>query len=235
MANADELPAAGAKAGLPSQPPAGEKEYCGVGEAALMDAIEHVVLMLCDTFPFGYFDLDDIKQEARLFALKALPRYDHERNLRNFLFIHVRNRLLNLQRDKKMRNDPPCAQCHNGDFCGKEVKGKACDDYTLWFRRNAAKSNLVQPGAWSDAVAAQHWDRNSPGPPEIAAKAELLQRLDADMPAGLRGDFVRLRDGASVPKPRRDAVIAAARGILGVDLTSIGGDEPDDEKESDTL
>lgn len=66
-------------------------------------------------FVFYPFDLDDIKQHARYEALRALKGFNPlksnkqakpgttslEEKLRAFLFRHVKNRLINLQRDKR--------------------------------------------------------------------------------------------------------------------------------------
>lgn len=189
----------------------------------VLAAIEHVCLMLASSFTFGYFDVDDIKQQARIYAMEALPKYDGERDLANFLFIHVRNRLLNLQRDKLRRNDPPCLSCHEGRPCSRSDDGLSgspvvCRRYGEWFRRNAAKAGLMQPSGWTDALASQHTDRSQKSASEQVARQELLQRLDTDLPASLRSDYMRMKEGASLPRARREAVLRAAREVLGIDL-----------------
>src|SRR3954453_8942961 len=83
-----------------------------ITEADFLAAIEKVVGILASSFAFGYFEVEDIKQQARLFAIEAMKRYDPSRPLDNFLYAHIKNRLINFRRDKFRRNDPPCLSCH---------------------------------------------------------------------------------------------------------------------------
>jgi len=48
---------------------------------------------------FGIYNKDDIKQEAALFCIDALDRYESG-PLENFLMVHAKNRLLNLIRNE---------------------------------------------------------------------------------------------------------------------------------------
>jgi len=66
----------------------------------VMEIIESIINMIAPSFTFSYYDVDDIKQEARIFALEALKRFDPEKGeLRTFLLTHIKNRLINLRRD----------------------------------------------------------------------------------------------------------------------------------------
>src|SRR5947208_703774 len=89
-------------------------------EAQVVEAIEKAVGMLAPSFAFGIYDVEDIRQEARIFAIEALPRYDGVRPLENFLYSHVKNRLINLRRDKFRRADAPCKACHSSYTSGSE-------------------------------------------------------------------------------------------------------------------
>ena len=52
-----------------------------------------------------------MKQQAAIFALEGLEKYDNKRPLENFLWTHVRNRLFNYKRDNYQRPDKPCLSC----------------------------------------------------------------------------------------------------------------------------
>lgn len=205
-------------------PDSSTKPRQSLPEAEVLEAIEHVTVRLCRKFCFAYYELADVKQEAAKFVLEQLYRYDGLRPLKNFLWIVVKTRLTNLVRDIDHRSDPPCPDCYDGRPCGPG--GKSCGRFVEWFKRNFAKQSLAKPGTWSDAVDARHVDRSSPDPAEEAARHELLHRLDAELPAGLRADYARMKEGSHVPKARREKVLEAAREILGVDLHG-----PDSEKE----
>lgn len=181
----------------------------GKTEREVLEAIERAVGALSPSFVFGAYGLDDIKQQARLFALEALPRYDPQRPLFNFLCKHVRNRLINLKRDKHRRNDPPCLPCHHGSPC----EGRAyCKKYEAWLHRNNAKANLSRP-VGLDSVSEERGRESTVH--QDAELSEMLRLIDEKLPVSLRADYLRMREGVSVSRARRDAVTEAVRGIIG--------------------
>ena len=68
--------------------------------------IVRVVERVSPSHTFPNYSIEDIKQEAYIMCLQALPKWDGIRPLENFLARHVRNRLNNLRRDKYYR--PGC-------------------------------------------------------------------------------------------------------------------------------
>ena len=68
-------------------------------EQEVVDTINKVVSRYAHRFRFGYYDADDIKQEAFIIAMEALDRYDNDGPLESFLAVHVKNRLSNFKRD----------------------------------------------------------------------------------------------------------------------------------------
>lgn len=185
-----------------------------------LSAMEHVAIVLSRSFCFGYFDLDDIRQQARLFALEALPDYDGVRDLANFLFTHVRNRLLNFQRDKLRRNDPPCKACHAGNLCSGSPEGSsdgvACQKYRRWFQRQVSKAGIMQPSAWTEATDRRHCNPDEAGPSELAATQEVWQKIDERLPAEYRAEYRKMRDGLCINKARREHIIGVIRELLGL-------------------
>lgn len=188
----------------------------GQTEQSVVDAIEKVVSVLAPSFVFGPYDLDDIRQQGRLFALQVLDkdRYDPARPLENFLYTHVRNRLLNLRRDKLRRNDPPCKRCHSGNPC-EEAEGHVCDKYAAWLARNQAKADLLRPldltNISEDKVRRT---RVTSSVQEDAELSEFVKRIDEQLPVEFRSTFLQMRAGVSVPKSRRQQVEAAMKEIL---------------------
>ena len=76
----------------------------GVTEKELLKIIDEIANQFCNKLKFTYYEAEDIKQECYIIAATCLDRYDGKRPLRNFLFIHIRNRLFNLKRDKFCRS-----------------------------------------------------------------------------------------------------------------------------------
>lgn len=187
----------------------------GCTESMVLASIEKAVNMLAPSFVFGYLTVDDLKQQGTLYALQALSKgkYDPTRPLDNFVYSHIKNRLINYRRDNYRRNDPPCRDCHAAAMGGGEAT--FCDRYAAWRERNLRKVNVMRPldldyisdeGEPNTRVAATAEDN--------AKEAELLSRIDEMLDVSLRADYLRLRAGQALPKTRREAVEAAVREIL---------------------
>src|SRR5689334_18040183 len=121
----------------------------GVTEQSLMIAINKAMNLLSYSFRFGYHDHEDIKQQGTLFALEAIAKgsYDPTKPLDNFIYSHIKNRLINFKRDKFKRNDAPCIKCFEADrLCEQPThNGEFCDRYLQWRKRNVSRQNLMNP------------------------------------------------------------------------------------------
>ena len=165
-------------------------------EAEVLATITTVVNRIAHKYRFGYYDIDDIKQEAFIIAMEAMDRYDEGRPLENFLAVHISNRLKNFKRDNFFRPDyvPP--------------SGKITND-------NNTKRFLMEP-LDIDNIRDEH-DRNMRGEENIVdelAKKELMDIVDTSLDMGLRGDYLRILHGVYVPKPRREQIYEAIMQIL---------------------
>lgn len=188
-------------------------------EEQILQEIEKIVNILAHNFTFGYYDLDDIKQEGRIEGIKALERYDEDLPLANFLCVHIRNRLINIIRNKYHRNDPPCKSCY-GSIQGEtqHVDGKYCAKFLAWKSRNARKAGLVCPADLSniDDTSEETTKINSTVSEDFA-KQEIWDMIDLKLPSFMRADYLKLKAGISIPKNRRDAVIKKIREFLTMD------------------
>lgn len=158
--------------------------------------IDDIVNRLAPTFTFGYYDEDDLKQEGRIFAMEALPRYNPNRDtsLKTFLYNHVRNRYLNLKRDKYARPAP------------KNIKD---EELEKWLKRNSSKRSLIDTLDISD-------DRNEPYSPEydLIQHKEMLRIIDIHLPVEYRGDYRCLIEDVKLPKSRRVKILEVLKEIL---------------------
>ena len=165
-------------------------------EAEVLATMTRVVDRIAHKYRFGYFDIEDIKQEAFIIAMEAMERYDEARPLENFLAVHVSNRLKNFKRDNFFRPDyvPP--------------SGKITND-------NNTKRFLMEP-LDIDNIRDEH-ERNMRGDDNIVdelAKKELMGIVDASLDMSLRSDYLRILHGVYVPKPRREQIYEAIMQIL---------------------
>lgn len=187
----------------------------GMTEQEVVAAVERVLDALAHKLPFGYHTADDIRQQGWLLALEALAsgKYDPGRPLANFLYRHVKNRLLNLKRKQQKRAEVPCARCARSDYCGSD--GAPCRRHTAWEKNNKVKANLMHPVDLDGLAAEQECAARTQS--EAAAAAELTEMeraLDEGIPVELRSTYLRMRAGLTVPRDKRAAVEAACRSIL---------------------
>lgn len=184
----------------------------GYTEQQVLEAIEKAVQMLSRSFPFGYFDRDDIKQEARIFGLECLAKFNTARPLENFLFAHIRNRLLNLRRNKFMRSDPPCKKCHDGVFCFDPMP---CEAYRKWLATNITKANIMCP------TNIEHIEHDNEKHAQCQndtldklATEEILRIIDRELPVEHRAAYLQLRAGIKLSRSKTSEVIDIVRGII---------------------
>ena len=169
----------------------------GMTESEVLDVINKICDRYAYKFQFGYFEPDDIRQEAFIIALDALERYEEGRPLENFLAVHVKNRLNNFKRDKyyrqnKKKDDDRQAQLNNS----KKFLMEPLDISNI---RDENERNMRDD---NDFV-------------ELIANSELLSIIDEKLDVTYRSDYLRMRDGAYVPKPRREEITQEINKILG--------------------
>ncbi len=184
------------------------------------ESVEEVMLRvatrLAPNFKFGYFTVEDIKQQACLFACEALARYDPSRPLENFLFTHVRNRLINFKRDNYKRTDCPCRLCY-GNLPGqtRHDDGRFCEKFIIWQRRNTRKQNILLPldiGNISDENEPN--TRKESTVVQEVETIEILEIIDRELPVELRSQYLQMKEGLSVPKAKRTEIENTVNDIL---------------------
>jgi len=201
----------------------------GMAEAEVLSVIEQVIPVAVSKISVPGLDREDLLQEARIMALEALERYDPQpgadgrptRPLERFLFVHVRNRTLNLRRSRFVRADPPCVQCHHAQPCRED--GQVCEAYARWKSIQDRKLKVRCPQA-IDRVDDEH-EKNTRYASDVVENAELkemLAKIDQHLDIELRATYLQMRAGkGNIPKAKRQAVEAAVREILGnVDLAA---------------
>ena len=139
---------------------------------------------------------EDIRQEAFIIAVDALDRYEEGRPLENFLAVHVKNRLNNFKRDKYYRQNK-----QNKDDRQKQL--------------NNSKKFLMEPLDISNIRdESEKSMRVNDTFIEDTDNQELLDIIDEELGVSFRSDYLRVRHGAYVPKPRRRQIIEEITKIL---------------------
>ncbi|MBO68826.1 MAG: hypothetical protein CL398_11015 [Acidiferrobacteraceae bacterium] len=168
----------------------------GMTEDQVIETINKVISRYIYKFRFGYYESEDIRQEAFIIAMEALERYDEERPLENFLAVHVKNRLSNFKRDKFFRKE------------GDSTK-------TDWNSPNNAKRFLMEP-LNIDNIR-DEYEENMKDPDDFIdriANTEIFGLIDKSLDIKYRADYLRMLDGVYVPKPRREQIYQEILSIL---------------------
>ena len=167
----------------------------GMTQSEVLEVVNKICDRYAYKFKFGYYEPDDIRQEAFIIAIDALERYDDSRPLENFLAVHVKNRLNNFKRDRYYRQhkklDNNLDQLNNS-------KKYLMDTLDIDNIRDERESNMRVEDDFIDNIANE----------------ELLEIIDEHLDVSLRSDYLRIRDGTYVPKPRREQIIEEITQIL---------------------
>lgn len=190
----------------------GRRVTVAEAEQEVTRIILEVARNIAPAFKFGYHTRGDMIQTATVFALHKLEdgSYDINRPLAGFLYIHLRNRLSNFKRDNFTRTERPCKCCDPFN-----PPAEPCKKWTAWNNNNIKKQNVMQPIDVT-VVADEHEKtmREYSTVEEDATTNELMALIDEKLPVELRGDYLKLRGGVSIPKVRKDRVREAITEIL---------------------
>jgi hypothetical protein len=139
----------------------------------LVNMTNAIANKLASSIKFGIYSISDIMQEAHLEAIKGVTKFKHSKisnnttnanmnhlnpnysGLANFLFIHIRNRLLNLKRDKHFRYEKKyMSKIEHIKNNNETAKNMTTNDSTLnnYVTINKSKSMLSSMYADSDVT-----------------------------------------------------------------------------------
>tara|TARA_B100002019_G_scaffold73571_1_gene63555 strand:+ start:8821 stop:9441 length:621 start_codon:yes stop_codon:yes gene_type:complete len=178
-----------------------KKKQTKISDEQFLATLDIITKKLVYKFKFGYHDIEDMKQQAAIFALEGLKKYDHSRPLENFLWTHIRNRLFNYKRDNYQRPDKPCVTCplyqpnnHISDC--SEFKDKLnCKSYKSWFHRNNSKKSIMQP------IYIENQDpENKKNFIDHLSNQELIENIEELLPIKYRETFLKIKYGNKVSK-----------------------------------
>jgi len=176
----------------------------GVSTEEFLLVLENISKRLAHKFRFAYHSIDDMKQQAAIFALEGLKNYDKKRPLENFLWTHVRNRLFNYKRNNYQRPDKPCHSCPFFDKgckvsinqCEKYSNKNDCELYSAWAKRNEAKNNIIQPGYIENNTSFSPSTTIEP----LLENKELISFLDSNIQSEYREIYLKLKHGHKINK-----------------------------------
>lgn len=170
----------------------------GYTEEEVLSIIEELSTVYANKYAFSYYSVDDLRQECFIMAVEGLHKYNGEFALRNFLSVHLRNRILNLKRKILKRTE-------------KEST-----------RFDQAKTLIVSPinidDVSSDTEASLQTEQKS-----NLYYEEMVNILNNELPPDYRLYLLKLYSGQKISKFHKDRLKTMAQEILtkyGYDLDS---------------
>ena len=146
--------------------------------------------------------------------MEVLPKFNPAKktSLYTFLYIHVRNRLITLKRDKYSRHILPCNNCRHYEEseCILYDEESQCPRYTKWITLNSAKRNLVSPSDITDCTDNSYEVDLT----DEIIKKEFLEYIDKYLSKNLRQDYLRWREGTKIPSHRNKKIEEEIKRIL---------------------
>lgn len=172
-----------------------------ISDEEFLEVLDKITKKLAHKFKFGYHNVEDMKQQAAIFALEGMKNYDYKRPLENFLWTHVRNRLFNFKRNNYQRPDKPCLTCPLYDpkykvsynQCSKFLDKNDCDPYKSWSKRNDSKKNIAKPSCVDDLsllISSSNFNENY----------ELISFLDNNIQSEYRSIYLKLKHNYKISK-----------------------------------
>ena len=177
----------------------------GYTEEEIVEIINRISGHLAYKFRFGYHTIEDMKQQAALYAWQGLENYDGVRPLENFLWVHIHNRLYNFKRNNYGRPTLPCENCHRKEG---ECNIDTCPIYKRWLQRNQVKKNLMNSRT-NDKDEAMTNDLE-----DHAFTNEIFKLVEKNIPVSMREDWLRFIHKTKLQKNKREALLQYIMNIL---------------------
>jgi hypothetical protein len=193
----------------------------GHTEEQVIAVIAEVARQLGKRLCFGPHTQQDIEQEIAMTCLEVLltDKFDPQRNLKAFLLIHSRNRLLNKRRKEVCRTDSPCRACQHQQ---PHQPSEACEKYKRWQARQERRRKAYY------ALPLDKIDDEKERQMAIACQVEedveireVLDLIDEALDVETRRLWLQLRAGVSLPTTAKKRVLKEVKAILeeaGVEL-----------------
>lgn len=152
-----------------------------------LKTILKVIDRIAPKYIFGFYDLEDIKQESYIICLEILPKYDNVRPFENYVSKHLSNRLKDLIRNKYSRKGE------------SEIHTKLCNS-----KKNLTDFKEMPPDLPFYMAVNEEVD-------------DSVEKILDELPPKMRNDWNRLINGVAIQSCRKIALFARVKEILGED------------------
>lgn len=161
-------------------------------------------------YSWTYQGPEDVEQQCYIHAYDGLADYSPEKgDIKRFLRVHVRNRLMNDKRKFFARNDIPCKNCPLKAFVKKKCTAfqepeLECPHLAPWFKRNQSRIMIAQPIGLSEVDPLGESAMEIDAPPEADMEwAEIWEKIERDLPEELEDIYHIWKTGFREGQKRR--------------------------------
>lgn len=192
----------------------------------VIEAVNKFAGYLASVYKFGFYEIDDLKQEAMVRAFQAMNNgtYDDSKDLDQYLFMTVKNHFKNIHRKYRQQNKPPCLTCplYDPNFksslnqCSEYADKNDCQPFNEFINKYENRQSLLQP---SDITSISDEDKNELvidyNLLEDLAQTELYDYVDRNIAPLVRNDFLRMIAGVKLhPDNIRRVQLEVARVMI---------------------
>ena len=170
----------------------------GYNEEEVIKIIMDILENIAETYTFDMYDKEDIKQEGFIIALKVLNDYKGITTLKNFMTLTLHRKLKTFKRDNYVRPDRACSNC--------SVFNKNCERCIKRRQNQTNKLNLLNPIDIHSNIKEERKISYKSSLLDTLEIIDLVDKINKELPVEFREDYLRLKEGLSVPKARRERI-----------------------------
>jgi RNA polymerase sigma factor (sigma-70 family) len=171
-------------------------------EEQILEIFQKISKKISHKYKFAHYTAEDLQQECFIFLLEAIEKYDEERPLENFLYVHLSNRMYDFKRDNYTR----IINCDCRGVCEKCEKKKITQN---------KRKNIASP---IDIYTVKDEDENRMkfyfDPLTELEVNEVKDRIERGIPLELREDYLKYLNGVKLTTQRKRKVEDKIREIL---------------------
>lgn len=150
----------------------------GLTDQEVIDLITEVAERIVPKYVFGYYDVEDLVQEAIIIGLKGLRKYDKDAGeLENFMSIYLSSRMKNFKRNNY---------------------------YRIGTKNAVDKIAIMNPVDISDVNPNEEDSMHSYSDLyDNLYYREMIDKINRELPVDFRRDYLKLMDGVNTMTQRR--------------------------------
>jgi len=169
----------------------------GYTEEEVLTIIDKVLNSIASKYSFDIYDAEDIKQEGFIIVLENLKDYEGLGPLEHFIRVVLSARLIDLQKLNYIRINRACSKC--------KVFNEDCERCKKRKYKQEVKKNLLNPIDIYQLKEEKNTYYNECFLNSLEV-IEITDKINTLLPVKYREDYLKLKEGISISKKRREEI-----------------------------